>query len=154
MAFSNEDAGFGSTSSKREAECVSVSFSSSGSEDRVRTGHPMLARLSYHASAPIADAVFRISFFWPSGYLCAQLTNEASGQHLTLQPGAGSMQFECPVLPVIPGIYRVDVAIESNGIEIDARQRCATLCVEPGRPALGDFYIDNVWSIRPDAPNA
>jgi ABC-type polysaccharide/polyol phosphate transport system ATPase subunit len=154
MAFSNEDAGFGSTSSKREAECVSVSFSSSGSEDRVRTGHPMLARLSYHASAPIADAVFRISFFWPSGYLCAQLTNEASGQHLTLQPGAGSMQFECPVLPVIPGIYRVDVAIESNGIEIDARQRCATLCVEPGRPALGDFDIDNVWSIRPDAPNA
>jgi ABC-type polysaccharide/polyol phosphate transport system ATPase subunit len=154
MAFSKADAGFGAPGSRREAECVAVSFSSSGSEDCVRTGYPMMARLSYHASAPIPDVVFRISFYWPSGYLCAQLTNEASAQHINLEPGAGSIQFECPMLPVIPGLYRVDVAIESNGIEIDARQRCATLCVEPGRPALGDFYIDNLWSIRPDTPNA
>lgn len=154
MAFSNQEAGFGATSTNREAECVGVSFRASDSEDRVRTGHPMIAGLTYRASASIPDVVFRISFYWPSGYLCAQLTNESSGQHLALQPGAGCIQFECPMLPVIPGLYRVDVAIESNGIEIDARQRCATLCVEPGRPVLGDFYIDNVWSIRPDTPKS
>jgi hypothetical protein len=52
------------------------------------------------------------------------------------------------VLPVVPGLYRVDVEIEAEGVEIDSRQRCATLCVEAGKGASGDFYIDNTWAVR------
>jgi hypothetical protein len=56
------------------------------------------------------------------------------------------------VLPVVPGFYRVDLEIASKGRELDARQRCATLCVEPGKAVSGDFYIESTWSIRNDAP--
>jgi len=56
-------------------------------------------------------------------------------------------------LPVVPGLYRVDLAIEAGGLEIDLRQRCATLRVEPGRIAYGDFHIDNTWNVIEAQPN-
>jgi hypothetical protein len=79
--------------------------------------------------------------------LCAQLTNESSGSGFTREPGAGFIEFQCPVLPVVPGLYRIDLSIETNGREIDLRQRCATLCVDSGKPASGDFYIENQWTV-------
>jgi len=130
----------------KPAECTSISFSSPESPDCVRTGYPMIARLGYRASQRIPGVVFRISLYWPSGYLCAQLTNESSGPGLTLEPGVGIIEFQCPVLPVVPGLYRIDLSIETNGCEVDLRQRCATLCVDSGKPASGDFYIENRWT--------
>jgi homopolymeric O-antigen transport system ATP-binding protein len=131
----------------KPAECTSISFSSPESRDLVRTGYPMIARLGYRATESIPGVVFRISLYWPSGYLCAQLTNESSGSGFTLEPGAGFIEFQCPVLPVVPGLYRIDLSIETNGREIDLRQRCATLCVDSGKPASGDFYIENQWTV-------
>jgi hypothetical protein len=49
------------------------------------------------------------------------------------------------------------LAIESGGLEIDVRQRCATLRVEPGRVAYGDFHIENTWKVmeaQPDVSSA
>jgi hypothetical protein len=109
----------------------------------------MVARLRYRASTAMTDVVFRVSMYWPSGYLCAQLTNETTGTS-NLQPGTGTIEFQCPVLPVVPGLYRIDVEIEAKGAEIDARKRCATLCVEPGKSVSGDFYIENTASARAD----
>ena len=136
----------------KPAQCTTISFSGSTPADLIRTGYPMVARLGYRAAVTIPNVVFRISIYWPSGYLCAQLTNECSHLGLKLEPGDGEISFECPVLPIQPGLYRVDVAIESAGRELDLRQRCATLCVEAGKPALGDFYIDNVCSMRIGGP--
>lgn len=133
---------------RRQAECIEISFSSQAEGDAVRTGCPMVARLRYRASARLTDVVFRISLYWPSGYLCAQLTNEATGAIDHVAEGSGTIEFHCPVLPVVPGLYRVDVEIEAKGIAIDSRQRCATLSVEPGKPASGDFYIENAWKMR------
>jgi ABC-type polysaccharide/polyol phosphate transport system ATPase subunit len=137
---------------EKPAQCVSISFSSPDSSGRIRTGHPMIARFGYRAAERIPGAVFRISLYWPSGYLCAQLTNEPSGPDITLEPGTGVIEFQCPVLPVVPGLYPVDIGIETSGREVDVRQRCATLCVEAGKAASGDFYIENVWSLRAEPP--
>ena len=134
------------------AQCLSISFHTPGSSDSIRTGYPMSARLGYRANERILDAVFRVSLYWPSGYLCAQLTSESSAAGLSLGPGAGVVEFQCPVLPVVPGLYRVDVAIETHGRLLDEQQRCATLFVQAGRPAAGDFYIENACCIRTEAP--
>lgn len=147
MAFAGQGTSLDQLDPQKLAECTSISFSSPESSDSVRTGYPMIARLGYRAAQNIPDALFRISLYWPSGYLCAQFTNEASGPRLSLEPGTGTIQFQCPVLPVVPGLYRIDLSIESNGCEIDLRQRCATLCVDSGRPAQGDFYIENQWTV-------
>jgi len=134
------------------ARCVSISFETPEASDLIRTGYPMIARLGYRVTQRIPDAIFRISFYWPSGYLCAQLTSETSGAGLSLEPGVGMVEFQCPVLPVVPGLYRVDVAIETHGRSLDEQQRCATLFVQAGRPAAGDFYIENACSINPETP--
>lgn len=129
------------------AQCTNVSFSAPDSAEPIRTGHPMLARLGYRTRQTIPAVVFRISIYWPSGYLCAQLTTDSSRGGCNLGPGEASIEFYCPVLPVVPGLYRVDVSIESNGQEIDARQRCAILHVAPGEFVSGDFYIENSWKL-------
>jgi ABC-type polysaccharide/polyol phosphate transport system ATPase subunit len=148
MAFAGQGTSLDEKSDPaKSAECTSISFSSPQSADSVRTGYPMIARLGYRAARSISGAVFRISLYWPSGYLCAQLTNESSGPGLSLEPGVGTIEFHCPVLPVVPGLYRIDLSIESNGCEIDLRQRCGTLSVDPGKPASGDFYIENQWTL-------
>jgi len=114
-------------------------------------GYPMVARLSYKASKNVPDAVFRVSIYWPSGYLCAQLTTETTSGGFMLEPGSGVIDFQCPMVPVVPGLYRIDLTLESKGQEVALRQRCATLRVEPGKIAYGDFHIDNTWTITDTA---
>ena len=127
-------------------ECTSISFNSPDS-DSIRTGYPMVARLGYRAAVRAESATFRISLYWPSGYLCAQLTNESSGAKLALEAGSGVIEFHCPTLPVVPGLYRVDVGVETDGQELDMRRRAATLVVEAGIAVMGDFYIENAFNI-------
>jgi ABC-type polysaccharide/polyol phosphate transport system ATPase subunit len=131
--------------SPKLAECTSVTFLSPDcdSEKGVRTGYPMVARVGYRASKRVAAVMIRVSIFWPSGYLCAQLSSE----EMELEPGTGAVEFKCPILPIVPGLYRIDLGIEAHGQEIDARHRCATLRVDPGKPVFGDFHIENEWSV-------
>src|ERR1700681_421271 len=108
------------------AWCTGIEFSAPDSPLGIRTGYPLVARLSYKALKPVPDAVFRISLYWPSGYLCSQLTTESVNGGCQLESGTGVVEFRCPELPVVPGLYRVDLSIESKGLEIYCRQRCAT----------------------------
>ncbi|HTU42763.1 MAG TPA: polysaccharide ABC transporter ATP-binding protein [Candidatus Aquilonibacter sp.] len=149
MAFADQETNIEcEPDQEKPARCIGVTFSPAASEERIRTGYPMAARLRYRASERIHHAVFRISFYWPSGYLCAQLTNDSFGQPgLTIEPGEGTIDFLCPALPVVPGLYRADVGIEVNGRTIDLRQRSATLSVAPGKTAVGDFYIESSCTI-------
>jgi ABC-type polysaccharide/polyol phosphate transport system ATPase subunit len=144
MTFAGQESVLGEDGDTKPAECTNISFFAPDFPE-IRTGYPMVARLSYRASKSIPGAVFRVSIYWPSGYLCAQLTTESNSGGVRIDPGAGMIEFHCPKLPIVPGLYRVDLAIESNGEEIDGRQRCATLRVEPGKIANGDFYIENTW---------
>jgi len=147
LTFGSEMRPVGLAEPESPAQCMSISFLAPDSSDGVRTGYPMVARLGYCARQTIAAAVFRISFYWPSGYLCAQLATDSSRGGLNLGPGEGRIEFYCPVLAVVPGLYRVDLSIESGGQEIEARPRCATLNVGPGKFVAGDFYIENSWKL-------
>jgi ABC-type polysaccharide/polyol phosphate transport system ATPase subunit len=149
LTFPNKDAERWMESDEtKAAECTNVTFCAPNGEESIRTGYPMRARVGYRASTPVKDAEVRVSIFWPSGYLCAQLSTGLT----ELAVGSGAVEFRCPVLPVVPGLYRIDVGIEVNGKEIDARQRCATLRVDPGKPVFGDFHIENEWSVLADQP--
>jgi hypothetical protein len=151
MTFANEGALVADESDiETPARCTSISFSAPESSDGVRTGHRMLARLGYRASKSIASVVFKISIYWPSGYLCAELTTDTQAASICLELGAGVIEFDCPVLPVVPGLYRVDAAIEAEGQPVSLQQRCATLHVGPGKLVSGDFYIENTWKVVSD----
>ena len=124
------------------AEFVSLEFQNLD-DGAIRTGAPMSAQIIYRVNDFIEDASICVSFYWPSGWLCAQLTTASKLGPLTLQPGELSIEFLCPVLALQRGSYTVDVSIERDGESIDRRSRCAILRVDPGAPALGDLYLDH-----------
>jgi len=148
MAMNAESYHLDDEPSLKQASCASISFTSTQSDEPPRTGYPMFARLAFHALTPLENVVFNILIYWPSGYLCAQLTTAISDSPLRIEAGSGEVEFYCPVLEIQPGWYRVDISIESNGNYIDWQQRCAVLRVHPGRMAFGDFYMDTVWRIH------
>ena len=130
---------------QKPALCSHISFTSSEADEAPRTGYPMVARFGFRAMETLDNVVFNILVYWPSGYLCAQLTTATLNPHLRITPGSGEVEFYCPVLEIQPGWYRVDISIESNGNYIDRQLRCAVLRVQPGKMVFGDFYMDTVW---------
>jgi len=134
--------------SEKSASCSYISFASNEPDEAPRTGYPMFARFGFHAQAALENIVFSILIYWPSGYLCTQLTTAISDPHLRITAGPGVVEFYCPVLEIQPGWYRVDISIESHGDYIDRQQRCAVLRVHPGKMVFGDFYMDTVWRIH------
>lgn len=148
MAMSHVDPHPSNDASWQPASCSYLSFTSAEPEGIPRTGYPMFARLGFRATDHLENVVFNISIYWPSGYLCAQLTTAVSDPRLQISPGSGEVEFYCPVLEIQPGLYRVDVSLESNGACIDEQQRCTLLRVQAGKMVFGDFYMDTVWHIH------
>jgi ABC-type polysaccharide/polyol phosphate transport system ATPase subunit len=133
---------------QKPATCSYISFTSNEPEDSPRTGYPMFTRFGYHAKSPLENVVFNVLIYWPSGYLCTQLTTAVDDSQLRITAGSGEVEFYCPVLEIQPGWYRVDISIESRGNYIDRQQRCAVLRVCQGKIVFGDFYMDTVWRIH------
>ena len=90
MTFGDDMAlGEASSPSELPVQCTSISFRAPDSPDSIggpRTGHPLIARLGYRVRQDLSEVVFRISIYWPSGYLCAQLTTDS--EHGQVQPRA------------------------------------------------------------------
>jgi ABC-type polysaccharide/polyol phosphate transport system ATPase subunit len=144
MGFDSQESVTQEAASEKAAECCGISFMPGDASQSIRTGYPMIARLAYRATKVLPNTEFKISIYWPSGYLCSELVTTSASE---IRPGFGTVEFYCPVLPLQPGLYRVDVSLESNEYVIDRRQRCSTLRVDPGKVVLGDFYFDHTWQI-------
>ncbi|MGI8771191.1 MAG: ABC transporter ATP-binding protein [Acidobacteriaceae bacterium] len=131
----------------KPAECSVISFHATDIDSPVRTGYPMITRFGFQTTERLNKVSVSVFIYWPSGYLCTQITTASSGRELTLEPAAHVIEFCCPVLELQPGIYRIDLLIESNGRELDRKRRCAILRVQPGKAAFGDFFVDTTWNI-------
>src|SRR5262249_46062746 len=75
MAMDNEGAYYLTEETfRKRAKCSYISFTSTEPNEPPRTGYPMFARFGFHAQLPLKEIVFNVLIYWPSGYLCAQLT--------------------------------------------------------------------------------
>ena len=86
----------------------------------------------------------RVSFNWPSGYLCTELVSA----ELQLQDGSGNVEFECPVLTMQRGLYSVDLCIERRGEILERLPRAGLLRVGVGKIVQGDFYMAHSSRVR------
>jgi ABC-type polysaccharide/polyol phosphate transport system ATPase subunit len=129
----------GSTTS---AKLVAVSFEGPAGGP-VRTGQSMRARVSILLTDEAPSAALSISLYWPSGYLCTQLSSSDGGETYAIGPGPVSFDFSCAVLTMQRGLYRVDIALR-RGNEIIGDWRCCSLLrVDPGKIIAGDFYLQH-----------
>jgi ABC-type polysaccharide/polyol phosphate transport system ATPase subunit len=118
---------------------------SRGAEEPVRTGDEMLVQIDYIAHETVAGVVFNVYLYWPSGYLCTQLSTGAQGVVVT--KGSGSVIFHCPIVNLRPGLFLVDVAAERYPEVIDWRHRCAVIRVDEGPFVSGDLHMPHSYSI-------
>ena len=111
-----------------------------------RTGDPLTVRVSYEASLSV-DAVFTVSFIWPSGYICTELVSSLS----TLVAGHGCIVFDCPILAMQRGLYTVDLTVSTNAGRILAKcVRTAPFRVDPGLIVQGDFHMPHTSKLERD----
>jgi ABC-type polysaccharide/polyol phosphate transport system ATPase subunit len=133
----------------RTVECTAFSYTSTsrnGSKN-VQTGDGMTVTVEFFAKQAVSGLVINVYVYWPSGYLCTHLSTGAEG--FTAEKGPGHVEFDCPVVNLVPGFFLVDVAIERTPEILDWRYRCGYLRVDPGdKAAIGDIYLPHSWSSR------
>ncbi len=134
------------------AEIRALSFHDDEGRPRpaFRTGEALTARVEFEVHAPVRDAVIDVLFYSPDRVAYCELTTEAGGRTLSLEPGRGVVEFSCPGLSLLPGIYYTDVAVKERGAleSIHVQRGSTTLRVEPGEVVRGRFYQPQRWRLR------
>jgi homopolymeric O-antigen transport system ATP-binding protein len=128
----------------KRVTCRTLTFGGLGGGP-IRTGEPLCCCLGYEAREALTEVLATVSFNWPSGYLCTQLS---SSEGLHLEAGNGEIRFDCPMLTMQRGLYTVDVLIERRGEVMDHQPRCSLLRVNPGKIVAGDFYLEHSCRVR------
>jgi ABC-type polysaccharide/polyol phosphate transport system ATPase subunit len=119
-----------------------------GSGPAVRTGDPVTAHVSFFLNRPVADPVVTLAFYWPSGYLCTEMTSTAVLPAGATYEGALSFDFACPILTLQRGLYRIDITLDGAGGTVGQWQGCSLLRVDPGLIIRGDFYLEHSCQMR------
>src|ERR1044071_5355521 len=136
-----------------EARITSISVCDSAGQEAAafHTGRSMAIQLEFAVREKIADAAFEIFLHSPDWGQCCHLTTALSSDLITLEPGAGAIDFSVAELGLQPGIYRVSATIihrgQPPGWAIDWREEFATLVVEPGKLVRGSFYMPFKWHL-------
>jgi ABC-type polysaccharide/polyol phosphate transport system ATPase subunit len=125
----------------------------------LRAGEPFTVSLGFTAHAPVPDAVFEVFFYNADRELQCQCTTEVSGGRLSVEPGAGTVEFSGPGLGLLTGVYYTDVVIKERGSPkfFDWSQwNSAALRVDPARLVRGKFFMPCEWRVtresEADAP--
>lgn len=120
-----------------------------GREQRVfRTGDPIRIRVDYRVKKPVEDAVFGIGIFNRDGVQCYGTNTHIDKLPMFRLEHSGSMELSLRDVPLLPGEYLIDIAIESgDGIPVDYyREACRIEMISP----IGDVgiaRIEHAWSI-------
>ena len=131
----------------REAAVTSLSFYNSENQECLafETGHPMKVTLNYEVYQPLEDVIFEVQFYSQENRLCSFFSTETMGKRIDLQPGEGSIIFDCSSVGLGPGVYFVDTGIRNRlapfGIDIDWRRRCVAVRIDYDRHLRDTFYM-------------
>src|SRR5215213_3172125 len=139
--------GGGGQDPSREAVVTSLSFYNDEDQECLsfETGMPMKAVLKYEVYKPLADVIFEVQFYSQEGRLCSFFSSETLPKTIDLEPGEGSIVFDCSSVGLGPGVYFIDTGIRNRmapfGIDIDWRRRCLAVRVDYDRHLRDTFYM-------------
>jgi ABC-type multidrug transport system ATPase subunit len=144
-----------SQEASREAVVTSLSFYNDEGKECLsfETAMPMKAVLRYAVRRPIVDAIFEVQFYSQENQLCSFFSSETLGGTIDLQPGEGSITFDCSSVGLAPGVYFVDTGIRNRlapfGVDIDWRRRCLAVRINYERQLRNTFYMPYVCKHSP-----
>jgi hypothetical protein len=149
----------GTRESSREAIVMSLSFYDQNDNECLsfETGKPMKATLKYEVFKPLIDVIFEVQFYSQEGSLCSFFSSETLGGRIDVQPGEGSIVFDCSSVGLGPGVYFIDAGIRNRlapfGIDIDWRRRCLAVRVDYDRHLRDTFYMPYSCTHAPPPPH-
>lgn len=114
------------------------------------TGGPLAARVHYDAGHRVENAVVEVFYYSRDGRtLHCQQSTALGGGELTLEPGAGTIEFLTPELGLQPGTYAIGATIrQRHGSEtVDWFYGQTSLFVGPGKSVRGYFYVPHDWRL-------
>jgi len=147
--MSGPEKSFG-TPASGEAVVTSLSFYDEEGNECLsfETGRPMRAVLNYRVYEPLEDVIFEVQFYSQESRLSSFFSSETLGELIDLQPGEGSIEFDCSAVGLGPGVYFVDAGIRNRlapfGIDIDWRRRCVAVRIDYDRHLRDTFYMPYV----------
>ena len=153
--LASEAAGSRGQQPSGEAEVMSLTFyDDEGNECLAfETGKPMKAVLNYRVYRPLTDVIFEVQFHSQEGRLRSFFSSETIGEQIDLEPGAGSIVFDCTSVGLGPGMYFIDTGIRNRlapfGIDIDWRRRCLAVRIDYDRHLRDTFYMPYVCRHTP-----
>jgi ABC-type polysaccharide/polyol phosphate transport system ATPase subunit len=157
--MATQQAGTQGQISTGEAVVTSLSFyNEHGNEGLAfETGKAMKAILNYTVHKPLTDVIFEVQFYSQEGHLCSFFSSETLGKQIDLQPGEGTMVFDCSSVGLGPGMYFIDTGIRNRvapyGIDIDWRRRCIAIRVDYDRHLRDTFYMPYICRHTPPVPS-
>ncbi len=132
----------------REAELLDVTLRcGDGSTSRVmRSGEPFEVLLRARASSPLADFAFGVAIFNGDGVCCYGTNTTIDGGTPETFAGDGEVRFTIPALPLLDGLYTVDVAVHrQNGVPYDYHRKLHAFRVQSSRKDVGVFRPPHHW---------
>lgn len=142
-----------------EAEVTSLTFYDDVGNECLsfETGKPMKAVLNYRVNKPLTDVIFEVQFHSQENELCTFFSSETVPEQIDLEPGEGTMVFDCSAVGLGPGVYFVDTGIRHRrapyGIDIDWRRRCLAVRIDYDRHLRNTFYMPYVCRHTPPLPS-
>ncbi len=139
----------------REAVVTSLSFYNDEDQECLsfETGMPMKAVLKYEVYKPLVDVIFEVQFYSQEGRLCSFFSSETLPGRIDLQPGEGTIVFDCSSVGLGPGVYFIDTGIRNRqapfGIDIDWRKRCLAVRIDYDRHLRDTFYMPYICRHSP-----
>ena len=138
------------TAAAAEIEAITFHGVDGGEILGTRTGAPLIARVHYHVSAPVGDAIVEVFYYSRDGsVLHCQHSTALAGGDLTLAPGRGAIEFSSPAMGLQPGTYSIGATIRqhNNPATIDWHYGRTLLYVEPGKSVRGYFCTPHDWRL-------
>ena len=145
----------GGQEASREAVVTSLSFYNDEDQECMsfETGMPMKAVLKYEVFKPLVDVIFEVQFYSQEGRLCSFFSSETLPGRIDLEPGTGTIVFDCSSVGLGPGVYFIDTGIRNReapfGIDIDWRRRCLAVRIDYDRHLRDTFYMPYICRHSP-----
>ena len=113
----------------------------------VRTGDPLIVRVSYSTPSAVDDAVLEAFFYSADGkVLMCEQTTALGDTRLVLPPGQGAIEFCWDELPLQPGRYTVAVACrQRSSADLLGWRSGPGVEVRTGKMVRGYFYAPHRW---------
>jgi len=133
----------------RAAEVVLISFYDRAGRRSANftTGEPLTAQVDYIVHRKISKPYLSLFFYSSDNVLMAQWTTAWTGPALHMEEGPASIEFSCAELGLQPGVYHVDVTVQSGdkGEVLEWQSGCSTIHVESRKHIRGAVYMPHRW---------